>query len=118
MVRILVLCFVCLLFASAIAAAADEPYKPVPMIKSIDPDTAKAGAELTAAGSNLQKQLVAALYMIQGEKTIQVSLISQAETALKFKVPASAKPGRFQLMVLTTGPNPQYLEEPVWFTVE
>ena len=118
MIRSLIVCLVCLSFASAIALAADEPYRPVPMIKAVDPDTAKVGDELTAAGTHLDKALVAELYMIQGEKTIQVKILSQKEGAIKFVVPASVKPGRYQLMVLTTGDRPQYLEEPAYLTVE
>lgn len=118
MMRSLVVCLVCLSFASAIAMAADEPYRPVPMIKAVAPDTAKAGDELTATGTHLDKALVAELYMIQGEKTIQVKIENQTEEAIKFTVPASVKPGKYQLMVLTTGDKPQYLEEPVYFTVE
>ncbi len=56
--------------------------------------------------------------MIQGETTVQVKITNQKEDAIKFDVPASVKPGRYQLMVLTAGDKPQYLEEPVYFTVE
>jgi hypothetical protein len=118
MIRTIVVCLVCLTLGAAIAAAADEPYRPVPMIKAVDPDTVKIGAELTATGTHLDKSAVANLYMIQGDKTIQVKMSSQTEEAIKFTVPADAKPGRYQLMVLTTGTKPQFLEEPVYFTVE
>jgi hypothetical protein len=118
MIRSLIVCLVCLSFASAIALAADEPYRPVPMIKAVDPATAKVGDELTAIGTHLDKALVAELYMIQGEKTIQVKIVNQKGDAIKFAMPASVTPGRYQLMVLTTGDKPQYLEEPVYFTVE
>lgn len=118
MIRTLVVCLVCLSFAAGIAMAADEPYRPVPMIKAVDPDTGKVGDELTATGTHLDKTAVASLYMIQGEKTIQVKVTAQSEETIKFTIPADAKPGRFQLMVLTTGAKPQFLEEPVYFTVE
>ena len=118
MMRSLVVCLVCLSFVSAIALAADEPYRPVPMIKAVSPDTAKAGDELTATGSNLTKALVAELYLIQGEQTIKVKITAQKEEAITFTVPSAIKAGRYQLMVLTTGSNPQYLEEPVYLTVE
>ncbi len=118
MIRTLIVCLVCVSFAATIAAATNEPYHPVPMLKAVDPDTAKAGDQLTATGTNLTKASIANLYMIQGEKTIQVAIQSQTEQAIQFKVPADVKPGRFQLMILTTGANPQYLEEPVYFTVE
>jgi hypothetical protein len=118
MTRSLIVCLLCLSFASAIALAADEPYRPVPTIRVVNPDTAKAGDELTAVGTHLDKALVAELYIIQGEKTIPVKIVNQKENAIKFAVPASVTPGRYQLMVLTTGDKPQYLEEPVYFTVE
>jgi hypothetical protein len=118
MIRTLIVCLLSLSFAAAIAAASDEPYRPVPMIKAVEPDTVKVGDVLTATGANLDKTLVASLFMIQGENTIEVKMTSQTENAIKFAVPATAKPGRFQLMVLTTGTKPQFLEEPVFFTVE
>ncbi len=118
MIRTLIVCLVGVSFATMIAAATDEPYRPVPMIKAVDPDSVKAGEQLTATGTHLAKASVASLYMIQGEKTIQVSVQSQTEEAIQFKVPADVTKGRFQFMILTTGANPQYLEEPVYFTVE
>ena len=118
MIRSLIVCLVCLSFASAIALAADEPYRPVPMIKAVDPDTAKAGDEATATGTHLDKALVAELYLIQGDLTIKVKITDQKEDAIKFAVPATIKPGRYELMVLTAGDKPQYLEEPVYLTVQ
>ena len=118
MIRILIGCLACLSFAAATTASADQPYRPVPMIKAVEPDTAKVGDTLTATGAHLDKAWVAKLYMIQGEKTIEVKMTSQTEEAIKFTVPDSVEPGRFQLMVLTTGTHPQLLEEPVYFTVE
>ena len=119
MIRTLIVCLVCLGFAVAIAAAADEPYRPVPMIKAVAPDTVKIGDELTATGTHLDNTTVAKLFMIQGDAvTIPVKITSQTEEAIKFTVPPEAKAGRFSLMVLTAGPKPQYLEEPVFFTLQ
>jgi len=118
MTRTLIVCLACLSFAAVIRAAADEPYHPVPMIKAVEPDTAKVGGELTATGTHLGKTTVASLYMIQGEKTIEVKITSQTEEAIKFTVPNSVAAGKYQLMVLTTGAKPQFLEEPVYFAVE
>ena len=118
MIRTLIVCLMCLSFAAALAIAADEPYHPVPMIKAVEPDSAKICDSLTAIGTHLDKSAVASLYMIQGEKTIEVKISSQTEEAIKFTVPAEVKAGKYQLMVLTTGTKPQFLEEPVYFTVE
>lgn len=118
MIRTLTVCLLCLSFAVAIAAAVDEPYRPVPMIKAVNPDTGKVGDVLTATGAHLDKASVASLYMIQGEKTIEVKITSQTDDAIKFAIANEVKPGRYQLMVLTTGTKAQFLEEPVYFTVE
>ena len=118
MIRTLLACLLCLSFAAAFASAADEPYHPVPMIKAVEPDSVKVGDILTATGSHLGQNTVGGLFMIQGEKTIEVKISKQTEEAVTFAVPASVKPGRYQLMVLTKGTNPQFLEEPVYFTVE
>ena len=117
MIRIMLACLLCLTFATALAAAADEPYRPVPMIKAVEPDTAKVGDAMTATGLHLDKSTVANLYLIQGDKTIDVKITNQSEEAIKFTVPDSAKPGRYQLMVFTAGTK-QYLEEPVFFKVQ
>ncbi len=98
--------------------AADEPYRPVRVIKAIDRDSAKAGDELTATGTHLDKTLVAGLFMIQGEMTVQVNITNQKEDAIKFAVPATVTAGRYQLMVLTAEDKAQYSEEPVYFKVE
>jgi len=117
MIRILVITLICLSFAAAISWGADEPQRFTPMLRAVEPDTAKAGDELTATGIHLDKSAVARLYIIQGEKTIEVKIETQSGEAIKFRLPADVKPGRYQLMVLTTAP-PQFLEEPVYFTVE
>jgi hypothetical protein len=103
---------------AAVVIAADGPTRPTPLIRTVDPPAAKAGTEMVASGDHLGKTVVEALYLTQGEATIQVAITSQTDTAIAFKVPANAKPGRFGLMVLTTGIQPQYLDEPVYLTIE
>ena len=109
-----------LLGASAVVlrGASDQPYHAVPIIKTVAPDTAKAGDVLTASGSHLDQTALAKLFVIQGEKTIEVTITNETESDVSFKVPANLAPGRYQLMVLTRAAIPQYLEEPVFFTVQ
>jgi hypothetical protein len=47
-----------------------------------------------------------------------VDITDQAETAIKFKIPAKTKAGRFALMLLTTGKDPKLIEQPVKVTVD
>jgi len=118
MIRALVVCLACLSIAMVLPASGDLPKVPVPLISTVDPGTAKVGATLVANGTSLDKSAVASLYMIQGESTIEVKMVSQTADAIKFIVPDSMKAGRYDLMVLTKGPIPQYIEEPVLVTVE
>jgi hypothetical protein len=117
MIRVFVICLVCLSVA-ALAANGDLPKVPVPLISTVDPGTARAGATLVAHGTMLGKAAVASLYMIQGDNTIEVKIVDQTEEALKFVVADSVKAGRYNLMVLTKGAAPQYIEEPVLIVVE
>lgn len=117
--RMLMGCLVCLSFTSPLAVASgDEPHRPVPLIKVVAPETARPAAPAAATGEFLDKSTVASLYLIQGEKTIEVKITTQTADTIKFVIPGTVEPGRYQLMVLTKGLNPQYIEEPVMLVIE
>ena len=90
----------------------------MPRMTTVEPGNGKAGDELTIAGENLNKPGVAKLYLTDGKNDLEVQMTGQAATSIKFKIPASAKPGRFSLMILTGGKEPKYIEQPVKVTVE
>jgi hypothetical protein len=56
---------------------------------------------------------VAEVYLTTGEDNFKLQIVNQAETKVEAKVPASVKPGRLRLMVLTAGVEPQFLEQPI-----
>jgi len=85
---------------------------------SVDPANAKVGDILTVAGENLDKANVSQVFLTDGQNDFKTDITEQAETSVKVKVPASIKPGRFSLMVLTTGKQPKLIEQPVKVTVE
>jgi hypothetical protein len=118
MIRVFVAILLCLSVAMAFAASGDLPKSPVPFISTVDHGITRAGATLIANGTLLDKSAVASLYMIQGESTIEVKIVSQTEEAIKFIVPDSVKAGKYNLMVLTKGAVPQYIEEPVLLVIE
>lgn len=89
-----------------------------PRMTSVEPDTGKAGAVLNVAGENLDKQNVAQLFLTDGKNDVKVQMTDQTATAIKFTIPVSVKPGRFNLMVLTAGKDPKLIEQPVKITVE
>ncbi|HTP88418.1 MAG TPA: IPT/TIG domain-containing protein [Bryobacteraceae bacterium] len=119
MLRLLVALALVMAVVPATAAAAVTEAGPTPIMKVVQPDSAKAGDEVTVSGTNLAKDTVAAVYLTQGEKTIKVKVTSQTETDVKFLIPADLKAGRFGIMVLTTGgDNARQIDEPVYISVE
>lgn len=102
------------------AAAGRDPNTPsmTPIIKAVDPDPAKAGAEATASGTNLDSAQVASVYLSQGDLMIKVKLISETDNEIRFSLPETVKAGRYGLTILTTGKEPRYIDEPVFLSVE
>ena len=90
----------------------------MPRMTTVEPPNGKVGDELTVAGENLAKPGVVKVYLTDGKNDTEVQVTEQAATSIKFKIPASAKPGRFSLMILTGGKEPKYIEQPVKITVE
>jgi hypothetical protein len=89
-----------------------------PRVTALDPATAKAGAEVTATGQNLDKANVAEVYLSDGEKDTKVEVTAQAAESIKIKVPDSMKAGRFSLVLLTTTKPPKLMDQPVRLTIE
>jgi len=109
------LSFIALLMLSATIAFAQQA---MPRMTTVEPGNGKAGDELTVARENLDKAAVAKLYLTDGKNDLEVHMTEQAAASIKFKIPATAKAGRFSLMILTTGKEPKYIEQPVKVTVE
>jgi len=104
-----------LLVAASFAAYAQSA---MPRMASVEPQNGKVGDELVVTGENLQKDAVAKLYLTDGTNDVQVEISEQTATAIKFKIPAKAKPGRVALMILTAGKEPKLIEQPVKVTVD
>jgi hypothetical protein len=104
---------VLLIFISVLGAQAVFP-----RMTSVEPATTKAGAEASVAGENLDKDNVTDVFLTDGQADVKLQILEQAATAITFRVPTSAKPGRFSLMVLTTTKPPRLIEQPVKLTVE
>ena len=90
----------------------------VPKMTTVAPDTGKVGDVLEVEGEFLGKQYVADVFITDGTTDWKVKVLEQSDTKIKFQIPANAKPGRFNLMVMTTGKDPKLIEEPVRVTVE
>ena len=92
--------------------------QPMPRMSTVDPGNGKAGDVITVAGENLQKEQVAKVFLTDGKNDIPVQLVEQSATSIKFKIPPKVAAGRFALMVLTTGKDAKYIEQPVKVQVD
>jgi hypothetical protein len=90
----------------------------MPRMTAVDPTAGKAGDVLNVSGENLDKANVSELFLTDGKNDVKVPVTEQTATAIKFKIPTGAKPGRFSLMILTSGKEPKLIEQPVKVTVE
>jgi len=106
---------VSLLVAASFAAYAQQA---MPRMISVDPPNGKKGDVITVTGENLQKDLVAKMYVTDQKNDIQVEVTEQTDTSIKFKIPAKATAGRWALMILTTGKDAKYIEQPVKLTID
>jgi len=100
------------------AVAKDPEVLPTPMMRAVNPDSAKAGEIVTVSGEHLDKSRVADLFLTNGQKDVKVEIVEQTATSIKFKVPNSVAAGRYNLLVLLVDIEPKLIEEPVRLTVE
>ncbi len=83
-------------------------------LPSVEPANGKVGDVVAITGENLQKDVIAKVYLTDGNNDVQVEVITeQTATSIKFKIPDKAKPGRVALMFLTAGKAGQLMEQPV-----
>jgi hypothetical protein len=104
-----------LAIAALLVAFAQQP---MPRMISVEPAAGKIGDVIAVGGEHLEKTQVAKVYLTDGSNDLQVEVTEQTAAGLKFKIPTKVKPGRFALMLLTTGKEPKLIEQPVKVTVE
>ena len=112
--------FVVLLLVSLVlvpALFARDP-QATPLMRGVEPGTAKAGDEITVTGENLGKDLVTEVYLTDRTNKTKVTLTEQTDTTIKFKVPATLKAGKYYLMVLANMAEPLLIEEPARLMIE
>jgi hypothetical protein len=112
-----------ILFLSGVKVATSGDVKepevlPTPVMRMVNPETVKAGETATAAGEYLDKSRVADVFLTNGQIDIKVEILAQSATAIKFKVPEKAEPGRYNMMVMMVSEEPKLIEEPARLTVQ
>jgi hypothetical protein len=101
----------------AFAKDPEQQVNPTPMMRVVEPYSVKAGAEVATTGENLGEQIVAAVYLTANNTNIPVTIISQDDKTIRFKVPDDVKAGKYSISVLLRR-EPLLLEEPVRLLVE
>jgi len=105
-----------LLLAVGIAVWAQQV---MPRMTTVDPMNGKGGDLIAVSGENLQKDAVAKVYLTDGKNDVLVEVTEQTATSIKFKVPVKVQAGsRLSLMVLTTGKDAKYIEQPVKLQID
>lgn len=89
-----------------------------PQVDSMEPKSGKPGTVLVVTGVSLNKEKVDEVYLTDHRFDIKVKVLEQTATTIKVRIPPFAKPGRHQLLFLTGGDTPTYLEQPAYVQVE
>ena len=105
--------------ALSAGGAKDPEVLPTPVMRTVSPDTVKAGDIATVSGEYLDKSRVADLFLTNGQdKDVKVEILQQSASTIKFRLPNAVAPGRYSLSVLLVDVVPTVIEEPVRLTVQ
>jgi len=85
----------------------------VARVTTVEPDSGKVGEVALAKGENLNKDVVADLYLTDGKNDTKVVITERTDDSITFKIP-QIKAGRYRLM---TGSKTSLIEQPVMFEV-
>jgi len=95
----------------AIAVSVAFPHRlSISRIDAVAPLTAKIGDTLTATGEGIGQGNVDAAYLADGIHDLKVTIVEQTNTTITFTVESALRPGRYALVIRTTGSNPQLIE--------
>jgi hypothetical protein len=107
---------VTLLLVACLGAYAQEA---LPRMLSVDPMSGKKGDLVAVTGENLNKANVDKVFLTDGKNDVAVEVTEQTDTSIKFRIPDKAATGsRLAIMVLTTGKDAKYIEQPVKIMIE
>ena len=89
-----------------------------PRMVSADPMSGKVGDVIAVTGENLQKEIVAKVFLTDDKTDILCEVTQQTATVIKFKIPAKAT-GKMSVMIETADPKDRkQIVQPVKVTVE
>jgi len=88
-----------------------------PRISALEPDGGRPGDVITAHGHSLDRSRVEDLSLTAQERYLLVHILDQEETLIRFRIPASATPGRWTIVIHPVGKYSSGLQQPVTLTV-
>lgn len=104
-----------LLFLSlSLVASAQSKF---PQTESVEPRVAKAGSVITIKGVALSSPRIDEIFLTDHRFDLKVKVLKQEDSVIEFRVPPFVKPGRLQLLYLTGGAQPAYLEQPFFVEI-
>jgi hypothetical protein len=111
--------FIFLFAMRLVSAASTDPNTvlPTPVMRTVNPESVKAGEVATVSGEYLDKSRVKELYLTNNSGDVKVQVLEQTPESIKFKVPEKVTPGRYNLLVLLVGDPERLIEEPARVTV-
>src|SRR5882724_7633444 len=89
-----------------------------PQTERMEPRVGKPGTVIKISGKSLDRAHVDEVYLTDHRFDMKVKVLEQSESHLTVRIPPFAKPGRLQLLLLTAGSRPVYLEQPLFLQVE
>ena len=104
-----------LVTVSTCVAYADDQ---APQVNGMSPKSAKPGQVLDITGISLDASKIDEVFLTDHKFDMRVKVLEQNDKLIKFRVPPFAKPGRLQLLLLTTGEEPKLLEVPAYVVIE
>ncbi|BDC52333.1 hypothetical protein F183_A46480 [Bryobacterales bacterium F-183] len=107
-----------LVFASVLTQLSWAGEMAAPQVDKMEPKSGKPGTVLVVTGVSLHKEKVDEVYLTDHRFDLKVKVLEQTSTTIKLRIPPFIKPGRHQLLFLTAGETPTYLEQPAYVQVE
>ena len=111
-------CIPVIVLATAWVGLQGQTLERCPTATRLEPNIARPGTVVTITGVAMGKSKVDEVFLTDHRFDLKVKVLEQTETTLKIRVPPFAKAGRQQLLFLTKGTDPAYLEQPVFVLVE
>ena len=87
-----------------------------PQTEKVEPRVGKPGTIINIWGKALDASHVEEVFLTDHRFDMKVKVLEQSANHLAIRIPPFVKPGRLQLLLLTAGNNPAYLEQP-WFVL-